>query len=192
VYVATGNVDGVPGDEIITGAGAGGGPHVRIFNMLGGLIGEFFAYAPSFTGGVRVAAADVTGDGVDEIITGAGPGGGPHVRAFQLNGNLVANFFAYDASFSRGVYVGGVTQSSGPASIVTGAGEGGGPHVRVFSAGGGLLSQFFTNPADDLSGVRLAGGNFDGQGPGEIATTSGPGGLPVVKLKRQSGSLLLL
>jgi hypothetical protein len=192
VYVAAGNVDGIPGDEIITGAGAGGGPHVRVFNSFGTPIGGFFAYSAGFTGGVRVATADVDGDGVDEIITGAGPGGGPHVRAFKLDGTVVANFFAYDANFSRGVYVGGVTASTGPDGILTGAGEGGGPHVRVFSANGSIRSEFFTSAPDDVSGVRLSGGNFDGTGPGEIATTSGPRGLPVVKLKRQNGALLLV
>ena len=55
-----------------------------------------------------MAAADLTGDGVAEIITGAGPGGGPHVRAFSLaSGSLVeiASFFAYDPSFGGGVRV---------------------------------------------------------------------------------------
>ena len=67
---------------------------------MGGVVTEvasFFAYDPAFTGGVDVAAADVTGDGVAEIITGAGAGGGPHVRAFSLAGGLVTEV----ASFYR-------------------------------------------------------------------------------------------
>ena len=105
VSVAAGDVTGDGVADIITGAGAGGGPHVRVFSLAGGVVTEvasFFAYDPAFAGGVSVAAGDVTGDGVAEIITGAGPGGGPHVRAFSLAGGVVtevASFFAYDPAF---------------------------------------------------------------------------------------------
>ena len=59
VFVACGDVDGDGIPEIITGADAGGGPHVRILRIQGGTVTsvfEFFAYHPNFRGGVRVAA----------------------------------------------------------------------------------------------------------------------------------------
>jgi hypothetical protein len=68
----------------------------------------FYAYDPAFRGGVTVAAGDLTGDGVAEIITGAGPGGQPQVRVFSLAGGgvtEVAGFFAYDPAFPGGVTV---------------------------------------------------------------------------------------
>ena len=46
--VAAGDVDGVSsGNEIVTGAGAGGGPHVRVFTSdMNPIGGGFYAYAP--------------------------------------------------------------------------------------------------------------------------------------------------
>ena len=66
-----------------------------------------------FGGGVRVAAVDLDGDGVDEVITGAGPGGGPHVEGWNLPPDrdqpglaLSASFFAFDPAFRGGIFVG--------------------------------------------------------------------------------------
>ena len=88
-------------------------------------VASFYAYDPAFTGGVDVAAADVTGDGVAEIITGAGPGGGPHVRAFSLAGGVVtevASFYAYDPAFTGGVHVAAADLTGdGVAEIITGS-----------------------------------------------------------------------
>jgi FG-GAP repeat len=112
VSVAVGDVTGDGVGDLITGAGPGGGPHVRVWSLVGSDLVEvagFFAYDPAFPGGVFVAAGDVTGDGVAELITGAGPGGGPHVRVWSLTpaGIVeVTGFFAYNPAFPGGVRVG--------------------------------------------------------------------------------------
>jgi uncharacterized protein YvpB len=92
-------------NEIIVAPGAGGGPIVRIFNFDGRLLGQFYAYNPGFRGGVNLAAGDVNSDGRDEIVTGAGPGGGPHVRVFNERGEVLNQWFAYSQWLKSGVLV---------------------------------------------------------------------------------------
>ena len=74
------------------------------------LLRSFFAFEPTFTaGGVRVAAGDVNGDGLSDIITGAGPGAGPHVKVFDSQSlNVLHSFFAYEPNFTGGVFVNGI------------------------------------------------------------------------------------
>jgi len=83
--------------EIITGAGAGGGPHVRVFTAQGELINQFFAYQADFYGGISLAVGDLNNDGQQEIITGPGQGGKTKVRIFTQYGELLKEFFAYDS-----------------------------------------------------------------------------------------------
>jgi serralysin len=139
IDVASGDVDGDGRADIITAAGSGGGPHVKVFSGASGEeITSFFAFDPSFTGGVSVAAGDVDGDGRDEIIAGAGAGALPEVRVFRSDGEWLSGFLAYGASFTGGVAVAASDgNGDGRAEIITGAGPGGGPHVKVFSGLGG-------------------------------------------------------
>jgi hypothetical protein len=195
VFVACGDADGDGRAEVITGADAGGGPHVRVWRLSPGPPTElsgFFAYDPAFRGGVRVAACDVDGDGRADIVTGAGPGGGPHVRVFAGSRppTELASFFAYDPAFAGGVFVacGDVTGTAAP-QIVTGAGAGGGPHVRVFAATGVPTgTSFFAYDPRFRGGVQVAvrepgpGAQAGGERPpGEILTGAGPGGGPHVR-----------
>jgi hypothetical protein len=57
VRVAAGDLDGDGRADLLTAPGSGGGPHVRAFdgdNL--SPLANFFAYGPTFTGGVFVAA----------------------------------------------------------------------------------------------------------------------------------------
>ncbi|MBI5038136.1 MAG: FG-GAP repeat protein, partial [Candidatus Kerfeldbacteria bacterium] len=157
VNVAAGDVNGDGVDEIITGAGAGGAPHVRVFDARGNSLYSFFAYATTFRGGVNVAAGDVLGNYAEEIITGTGPGSAPHVRIFDQSGVSLAGFFAYATTFRGGVNVAaGDMDSDGINEIVTAPAGSGGPHVRVFSGTGIAESQLFAFPTSYRGSVSVA------------------------------------
>ncbi len=174
--VAIGDVDATAGNEIVVGAGAGGGPNVRVFTATGGELRSFFAYNPAYRGGVNVATGDVDGDGRDDVITGTGAGGAPHVRAVRMSDLAeLRSFFAFDVGFTGGVYVtAGDINRDGTDEIITGAGAGGGPNVKVF-----LLTpdiSFFAYDPAFRGGVRV------GYEDGFLYTGPGPGGGPHVKV----------
>ncbi|MBU1421539.1 MAG: hypothetical protein ABII94_00470, partial [Patescibacteria group bacterium] len=149
--------DGI--DEIITGAGFTGGPHIRIFDNTGKVQGQFFAYDQNFRGGVNVAVGDINrraGKKKDEIITTPGKGGGPHVRIFDNTGKVQGQFFAYDQNFRGGINVAvGDVDNDGLVEIITGAGPGGTPHARVFEVNGMLIGSFYGYEEEFRGGIRV-------------------------------------
>ena len=169
VRVATGDINGDGFDDIITGAGAGGAPHVKVFDGLTGAEARsFFAYDPSFLGGVFVAAGDVDGDGFDDVVTGADAGGSPHVKVFSGSTNAeLRSFFAYTQGFTGGVRVAaGDVNGDGRADIVTGAGPGAGPQVKVFDgATNAEIRSFFAYDPGFTGGVYVASGDVNGNAP---------------------------
>jgi hypothetical protein len=116
------------GPVIVTGPTGGGGPHVRLLDPATAQeVFGFLAFDPAFTGGVRVATADVNGDGIADIIVSAGPGGGPHVRV--LDGAAaqrrelveIQSFLAYPTGYVGGVEVAGASAPALPAPQLTDA-----------------------------------------------------------------------
>jgi fibronectin-binding autotransporter adhesin len=187
VYVAAGDILGDGHADIICGADAGGGPNVTVFSGKDGhILRSFFAYDPRFTGGVRVAAGDVNGDGFADIICGAGPGGGPNVTVFSGNdGSILRSFFAYDPGFSAGIYVAaGDVNGDGKADVITGAGAGGGPNVSVIDVSAmsiQVLSSFFPYDPGFTGGVRVGAASRGSDTHPDVISVAGPGGGPDVR-----------
>jgi hypothetical protein len=190
LFMAAGDVNGDGTDDIITGADAGGGPHVQVFDgKTGAVLRSFMAYNIGFRGGVRVAAGDVNGDGKADIITGAGPGGGPQASVFDgATGKLLQGFFAYDTGFRGGIYVAaGDLNADGLADVITGPGSGGGPHVKAFDGRtGAVLQSFQAFPtfvgSPWTSGARVASYDVNLDGIDDLIVSPGTGQSPKARV----------
>src|SRR6185295_279926 len=128
--------------RIVSGAdSSAGGPHVKAFTGRTQTNGaSFFAYAPTFSGGVRVAAGDLNGDGAPDIITGSGPGSAQGKAFSGRDLSELHNFLPYDAGFAGGVFVAaGDVNGDGFDDVVTGTGAGTQGHVKVFDGRTGQL-----------------------------------------------------
>jgi hypothetical protein len=168
------------------GAGAGGGPRVRVFHdAQANAAFDFFAYDPGFRGGVRVAVGDLNGDGVPDLVTAPGPGSAALVRVFDgRDGSLMVEFNSFGPEWTGGVTVAAADlQRDGRALVAVGADAGGGPHVKVFDlAQGREVASFFAYDQGFRGGVRIAYGDVDGDGVLDLITVPGPGAPAIVKV----------
>lgn len=193
VDIALADLDANGKLEIIVGAKAGGGPHVRIFDHKGNLKGQFFAADHDFRGGVSVAAGNIDGKAEAKIVVGLGAGAEPLVKIFDRRGNLYGLFLAYDKSFRGGVNV-AVANINGRENrkdeIVVSPKAGLEPRLKIFSDQGKLINSFLVFNINWKNGVSIALGDLNNNGISEIAVAALAGGDPQIRIWDARGRLL--
>jgi len=200
--VACGDVDGKPGDEIITASGHGPGltPHIRVYKVdeAGDItpLTSFYAYSTENWGG-NVACGDLDGDGDDEIITGPGPGPtyGSVVRGWDYEeGNPpeimpINEVFFFASSWKMGVNVAaGDVDADGFAEMITGPGPGMSLPAQVQcwnydNQQVDPLGDPITAYAGQFYGAQVSGGDIDGDNDSEIVTGPGAGAINTTHVK---------
>jgi len=173
--IAAGDINGDKKDEIIVGAGYGGGPQVRVFTRKGKALFSSYPFAYDFRGGVNVATGDVDNDSKDEIIASQASEGQAWVKVFKANKDVtvLGNFLAYSSNFKGGATVSAIdVNNDKKAEVITGAGFGGGPQVKIFTATGHSLGKdFFAFDQNFKGGVNVASGKLSITGNNKISVS---------------------
>jgi hypothetical protein len=188
------------GDVIVLGSEGGSDvrSRVKVLDPAANVeIVTFSPYGDDFHGGVRVAVADLDGDGVLDIITAPGPGITGVVKVFDLAGNERVEYRikAYASTFQGGVFVAtGDVNRDGRIDIITTPGSGKAAEVKVFRSRAGLADddtkpfvitpyrQFLAFGSTFKGGATVAAADLNGDGKAEVIVGNGPGTSPKVRI----------
>jgi hypothetical protein len=192
-----------PRERYVVGTNGGGSAQVNVHDAsTGTIIGIITPFGNSYSGGVSVATGDVTGDGIKDIIVGAGQGRQPTVKVFDGKTlHEVRSFNAYSETFTGGLSVAaGDVNGDGRADIITGAGAGSMAHVKVFS-GRDVMSTILGAPrtirneiafeSSFRGGINVAAGDLNNDGRAEVAVAKATGGGDVKVYDGRTNATLL-
>ena len=189
VHVAVDDLDDDDKVEIVTAPGKGGGPHIRVFTVAGALMTEFFAYDPNSHEGASVALGDMTGDGIEEIVTAVGGGVSDDVVVFDQAGKELSRFtvsgFAPMTHYALAV---ADVDDDWQAEVVIAAMDGA-PHVEIFNADGTHIVGFDAYAPNMTAGLTVSAGDFDGDARDEIVITPQNPGAGHVRMFNKIGAM---
>jgi hypothetical protein len=212
--IARAHTGGAAHDSLVVGADAGELPRVAVYSddtTTGGAtpndglfansrVDTFLAFAPTFRGGVRVAAGrNLTAGAVsDSVALATGPGITARVRIlkdtnndFRLSDSLTAAETLFPVgSWGGGIFVavGDVGSPSANAELIVSRGAGSPPRVFIFADANnnglygddhGPASSFLAFGSGYRGGVRLAASRLSPAAvnlQGELIVAPGPGG----------------
>ena len=170
---------------IAVGSDAGTPARVRVFSATGTPLADFTpfrdVYPFGYTGGVRAAVMDITGDGVDDIIVATAGSVGRVTGYDGRTGASLGTIAPFGGLPSGLVLAAGDLDGDGRDDLIIGQDSGG---SKVTGYSGRTLTSFGTISAFPgfAGGVRLALGDVTGDGRADLAIGKGPGGNGLVQV----------
>lgn len=209
VRLAVADVDGDGLPDVITAPGRNTKPDVKVFlgTPQAGLQGTLYAtlsaaqtFGNSFKDGVAVAAGDVDGDAMPEVIVAPDRGAATvkiyHNQVLEPGATTPLKTVPRNLNAFSDIkkYAGGATLAVGNLDgdrwqvleLIVGTGAGVVGKVRTFSLAGPtpVTLRTITDPANFNKGLFVAAGDVDGDGIAEIVTGAGSGGASRVRTYR--------
>jgi hypothetical protein len=181
-YVASGDVNGDGYSDIIVGAGGGGRPLVRVFSGANGKqLMELQAYSRYATHGVRVASADVNGDGRDDIIVAPEGRGGKTVKVFSgATKKMLSQWIPFNKSVPGGLHItAGDITGDGVVDLIAAQRGGATSQVTMLDGATRTSPGLFPSFADNFNGgVRLGLADVNLDGRLDVVMAAGPNQTP--------------
>ncbi len=189
VNFAVGDILAGDAKELVICQGAGTSTKIWIYDLAGDVLESFFPYGEGFNGGCSVALADNNGDLKDEIIVGAGAGGGPQVKVFKGSYEQ-RSFFAFDKKQRNGVKIASRDLGhDGRAEIIAFSNYNQVPEYDIFDNSGAKIAGYKLSDLNN-NGVDLVVGDFNGDGLKETAYIGGYGNKLEIKIVGYKNKLL--
>lgn len=198
VTIQTLSTPATPAKRFAVGAGVGSNGLVNVYDAkTSAIISTLTPFGTTYTGGIRVATADLTGDGIDDLVAATATGAGRVIVFDGATGNTISDFTPWTKATGGAFVSTADVTGDGRIDLVVGSGAGIAPEVRVY-AGQALQSinqtpttaakttattpTIVTNPtayhtftptgASAAYGVRVAAGDLNGDGKAEVITAS--------------------
>lgn len=169
--------------QIIVGPGVSRPAMVQSMDKDGAVKNKWLAFPAFFRGGANIARGDIDGDGEDETIVAAGAGGGPQVRVFTQEGELVTQFFAYNKEYRNGVIVAAVdVNRDGADDIIAAAGDKNSSLLNILFSNNEKNRSFRVSASGADGPVNLAAADLDKDGEIEIIAGAASGALPEIQI----------
>lgn len=188
VNVEIADLDGDSNSEIIVAPSSRGGPHVRVFDISGRLLGQFFAFPKKERLSLVLGSIDLGQDGRREIIVSTLRKGRSEIRVFNLLGKKVFELLPRAEEIKADFFVSGAdVDGNGSEEFILGYGQGAMPYVKILSETGRQMKKWLSYPRGYKGGVEVS--SFDSNGDGQYEIVVGPkkGGGPIIRVMNKDG-----